>query len=253
MGVRLKTPVLVQWFPGRTNTICRSSCVSALIRGVSNRLLRPVSWHQIRHRCSLPPSPRRWPRCRTFLHYRVCVLELSEPRLHPEGQRKRRGGSDGASMMRYFSKFMYLVYLVEFGFKFHCILRVDKHNGSINRLLKALSKPKAVHERLEEKQQYIVICLMGPWWLLNGSRTRRRHSWSYDNSEGQQFILMALSAIALDTYWGDPGRDHTPTTRSNHQRLRLRLQHNGGHGGGRLLPWEHNKSHGWQDLSQEGN
>lgn len=101
--------LLVQWFPGRTNTICRSSCVSALTRGVSNRLLRPVSWHQIRRRCSRPPSPRRWPRCRTFLHLLVCVPELSEPRLHPEGQRKRRGGSDGASMMRYFSKFMYLV------------------------------------------------------------------------------------------------------------------------------------------------
>lgn len=56
----------------------------------------------------------------------------------------------------------------------------------------------------------------------------------------QQFILMALSVIALDTYWGDAGRDHAPTGRPNHQRRRPRLQHSGGHGGGRLLPWEHN-------------
>lgn len=63
----------------------------------------------------------------------------------------------------------------------------------------------------------------------------------------QQFILMALSVIAMDTYRGDPSRDHTPTTRSNHQHLRLRLQHSGGHGWGGLLPCEHNKSLDWQD------
>ena len=35
----------------------------------------------------------------------------------------------------------------------------------------------------------------------------------------QQYILMALRVIAMDTYRSDPSRDHTPASRSNHQSL----------------------------------
>lgn len=57
----------------------------------------------------------------------------------------------------------------------------------------------------------------------------------------QQFILMSLRVIAMGVYRGHPCGDHTPTSRSNHKGLRQRLEHSGGHWGGRLLPCKNNK------------
>lgn len=142
---------------------------------------------------------------------------------------------------------MYLVdYLIKCGFKLLCIFRVDKNNRSGDCFLKVLSKPKMVHERLEEKH---INKVQSAWWESDDFRVDEEHACltTVRGISLQQFILMALSVIVLETYRGDPSCDHTPTTRSNHQHLRLRLQHSGDHGGGRLLPCEHNKSLDWQD------
>lgn len=87
-------------------------------------------------------------------------------------------------------------------------------------------------------------------WIMDTVKTLVKRELAMQTVRGispQQFILMALSVIAPDTHRGHPRRDHAPTSRSNHQHLRPRLQHSGGHGGWRLLPWQHNKSLDWQD------
>lgn len=136
----------------------------------------------------------------------------------------------------------WMCYLIKVGFKLQCTLRVNKNDWRSNRLLQALSKPQVVHECLEETNRAII----GKWWLQKGLRAPKTNTTVTGIRPGQ-FILMALSAIATDAYRSDPSRDHTPTRRSNHQHLWRRLQHSGGHGGGRLLPCKHNKSLGWQD------
>ena len=80
---------------------------------------------------------------------------------------------------------------------------------------------------------------MSTEWIMDAMKMLEKTVLAVTTVRGispQPFILMALSVIAPDTYRGDPGRDHAPTSRSNHQRLRLRLENSGGHGGWRLLP-----------------
>lgn len=75
-------------------------------------------------------------------------------------------------------------------------------------------------------------------WIMDTLKTLVETALAMTTARGfslQQSALMALSVIALDTHRGDPRRDHAPARRSNHQRLRRRLQHSGGHGGGGAL------------------
>lgn len=148
----------------------------------------------------------------------------------------------------------WMFYLIELCFKLHCVFRVNINDRSINCLLKALSKPKVVDECLEQKK--IRYCNLSHEerlirkWIMSMVETLVKAalvSTTVRSTGVLQFIVMALSMIVTVTYWGHRSRDKSPTRCSNHNHLRLRLQHTGGHGGGRLLPCEQNTNHDRQD------
>lgn len=223
--------------------------------GLSIQLLFPFSWHQTRHRYSHPPFPQRWPHWRNALFVHVCVPELPEPWLHSEGKEERRLRWDTVICVTSPKKCrMQCFTSSKLGSNFNAFSESTKTIGEAIASLRLFPNQRWFMSAW--KRNRTIRCnlpdgkVMITEWITAHMVDTHKDSTCYDNSEGislQQFILMALSVIAMDTYWGHPSRDHTPSSRSNHQRLRLRLQDSGSHGGGRLLPYEQDKSFDWQD------